>query len=136
MYQKILVPVDVNQLDKANEMLETAQKMGGDKTEIILAHIIEAIPNYVAVQIPSEYLDAARKETHDALSKLANAINGTTEIDIRTGHAGQGILAIADEKNVDAIVLASHRPGIEDYFLGSTASRVVRHAKCTVVVIR
>jgi universal stress protein F len=33
-------------------------------------------------------------------------------------------------------VIASHRPGIQDYFLGSTASRVVRHANCTVHVMR
>ena len=45
MYQKILIPVDVNQLDKANAMLETARKLGGDKTELVLAHIIETIPN-------------------------------------------------------------------------------------------
>ena len=136
MYQKILVPLDVNQLDKANVMLETARKLGGDKTEIILAHIIEAIPTYIAVQIPSDYADAAKKKVHDALSQLAEVAGGATEIDIRTGHAAEGILAITDEKNADTIILASHRPGIEDYFLGSTAARVVRHAKCTVVVIR
>ncbi|MFY0610819.1 MAG: hypothetical protein JXQ99_04775 [Hyphomicrobiaceae bacterium] len=64
MYQKILAPVDVNQLDKANVMLETARKLGGDETQIILAHIMEAIPTYIAIQIPSDYADAAKKEVH------------------------------------------------------------------------
>lgn len=136
MYQKILVPVDVNQLDKANVMLEAARKLGGDDAEIILAHIIESIPAYIAVQIPSDYADAAKKDAHDALSQLAEVAHVATEIDIRTGHAAEGILAIADQKNADTIIVASHRPGVEDYFLGSTAARVVRHAKCNVLVIR
>jgi len=37
---------------------------------------------------------------------------------------------------VDLIVIASHRPGLKDYFLGSTAGRVVRHSPCAVHVIR
>ena len=136
MYKKILVPVDINQLDKANAMLETARKLGGDDAKIILAYVVEAIPTYIAVQIQSDYVNSAKKEAHDALSQLAQNSGGATEIEIRSGHAAQGILAIAKEKSADTIILASHRPGIEDYFLGSTAARVVRHANCTVVVIR
>jgi len=43
---------------------------------------------------------------------------------------------VAQEKGVDLIIIASHRPGLQDYFLGSTAAKVVRHAKCSVLVIR
>ena len=39
-------------------------------------------------------------------------------------------------QGVDLIIVASHRPGLQDYFLGSTAAKVVRHAKCSVLVIR
>jgi nucleotide-binding universal stress UspA family protein len=38
--------------------------------------------------------------------------------------------------NADLIVLAAHRPELKDYLLGPNASRVVRHAKCSVYVIR
>jgi nucleotide-binding universal stress UspA family protein len=34
------------------------------------------------------------------------------------------------------IVLASHRPELKDYLLGPNAARVVRHAKCSVLVVR
>ena len=40
------------------------------------------------------------------------------------------------ETNADLIVINSHKPGVEDYFLGSTASRVVRRAPCSVLVLR
>ena len=52
------------------------------------------------------------------------------------GHAGRTIVEFAKEHEVDLIVMNSHRPGIGDYFLGSTAARVVRHAQCSVHVIR
>jgi len=55
---------------------------------------------------------------------------------IRSGHASNTILAVAKERGADLIIIASHRPGLQDYFLGSTASKVVRHANCSVLVVR
>ena len=52
------------------------------------------------------------------------------------GHAGTSILEYAEEHGCDCIVIASHRPGLGDYLLGSTAARVVRHAACSVHVMR
>jgi len=37
---------------------------------------------------------------------------------------------------VDLIIVGSHKPGLQDYLLGSTAARVVRHAMCSVLVGR
>ena len=53
-----------------------------------------------------------------------------------TGHAARTILDYAEQMKADCIVIASHDPGIQDYFLGSTAARVVRHAHCSVHVVR
>ncbi|MEP4424264.1 MAG: universal stress protein, partial [Nitratireductor sp.] len=50
--------------------------------------------------------------------------------------AASGILAVAKEKQADVIVIASHKPGLQDYLIGSTAARVVRHAACSVHVMR
>ena len=33
-------------------------------------------------------------------------------------------------------MIASHKPGFSDYFIGSTAARIVRHAQCSVLVTR
>ena len=46
------------------------------------------------------------------------------------------IIDFATSSGIDCIVIGSHRPGLSDYFLGSTASRVVRHAPCAVHVFR
>ena len=53
-----------------------------------------------------------------------------------TGHASRAIMDYAHDNDCDCIVIASHKPGLEDYFLGSTAARVVRHSRCNVHVLR
>ncbi len=46
------------------------------------------------------------------------------------------ILDMAEKVEADLIVMASHRPELQDYLLGPNAARVVRHAKCSVLVVR
>jgi nucleotide-binding universal stress UspA family protein len=58
------------------------------------------------------------------------------DVEVRSGHSYKTILEVAEEKQVDLIIIASHRPGLQDYFLGSTAAKVVRHARCSVLVMR
>ena len=53
-----------------------------------------------------------------------------------SGHAGRDIVDFAERHAVDCIVIASHRPVFSDHLLGSTAARVVRHASCSVHVVR
>ncbi|WP_179655998.1 universal stress protein, partial [Salmonella enterica] len=36
----------------------------------------------------------------------------------------------------DMVIIASHRPDITTYLLGSNAAAVVRHAECSVLVVR
>ncbi len=62
--------------------------------------------------------------------------------DVRVQHVvGEGtvyevILKIAGDINADLIVMGSHRPELKDYLLGPNAARVVRHANCSVMVVR
>lgn len=136
MYQTFVVPVDVNNSDKAAAMLDTAERLGDKGAKIVLTYIIEPIPNYVAVHLPEGHSEKVVAEAKEELDRIAKSTALETEIQVRFGHASPEILSAADENNADAIIIASHRPGFEDYLLGSTASRVVRHAKCSVVIIR
>ncbi|HJO73056.1 MAG TPA: universal stress protein [Rhodospirillales bacterium] len=43
---------------------------------------------------------------------------------------------IAEDIECSLIVMASTQPEHQDYFLGPNAARVVRHAKCSVLVVR
>jgi universal stress protein F len=69
------------------------------------------------------------------MSRMTQDLLGS-ESKIISGHAGRVIVDYASTNEIDCIIVASHRPGIGDFFLGSTAARVVRHANCSVHVIR
>lgn len=46
------------------------------------------------------------------------------------------ILRAADTLQIDVIVTASHRPAFRDNLPGPNSARVVRHARCSVYVVR
>lgn len=136
MYKKILVPIAAGHDDKYKHALEVAEVLASDAGTIILFHVIDELPGYVTSQIPKEVLVDSHSYMRGELDTLAKTVKGNTEVDVISGHASRTILEYAEEKGVDCIVIASHKPGLEDYFLGSTASRVVRHAICPVHVLR
>jgi len=55
---------------------------------------------------------------------------------VRIGAVHRQIVKLAEERKVDVIVMESANPKITDYLLGTTASHVVAHAKCSVYVVR
>ena len=136
MYKTILVPVDMSHLEKGKSMIDVARAQGGKDTRIILLHVIEEIPNWVAAEIPAGILENTRQTIHEELHAVANAASIKAEVEIRSGHPYKTILSKAEEEDVDLIIIASHKPGLQDYFLGSTAAKVVRHARCSVLVVR
>ena len=134
MYETILVPIDLSQQEQARKTLGIARQIGGEQSRIVALHVVPDIPTYVAGDIPKELIE---KNLANARKELAlHADQAGAESEVRPGHSTTVILEYAKEIGADLIIVASHRPGLEDYFLGSTASRVVRHAQCDVLVDR
>ena len=136
MYKKVLVPIAADHDAKAEKALKVAKALRDKGGKIILFHVVDEVPAYILSQIPTDIVAMSHKTMRDELTRLAKLLDGDVEIDVISGHASRTILEYAEEKGVDCIVIASHKPGLEDYFLGSTASRVVRHAICAVHVLR
>jgi len=136
MYKTILVPVDMAFTEKAKIMIDVAKAQSGKDTQIILLNVIEELPTWVTVELPNDILGEPRKFARDELNAISNATAKNAVVEIRTGRPYKKILEVAGETDTDLIIIASHQPGLEDYFLGSTASKVVRHAKCSVLVVR
>lgn len=136
MYKTILVPVDLANMEAGTAMVEAARHVASDGAKIVLAHVVEDIPAYVAAELPGGTVERSKEIARKEVTKLMKDTGIKADIDVRTGHARTTILTIAEEIGADLVVIASHKPGLQDYFLGSTASRVVRHAKCSVLVIR
>jgi len=136
MYQTIIVPIDLAQETKGRSILDLAVRLGGGDARIVLTNILEELPGYVAIELPAGLIEQSRRDAEDKLKAIAKDAGVDAEIVVRTGHPGNQILELAEEKKADLIIVASHRPGPQDYFIGSTAGRVVRHAKCSVFVTR
>lgn len=134
MYKTILVPVELAHADRGAEMLALSRKLAESGARIVLLNVVEAVPGYIAAQLPAGLHDEQMKHAAKELKALVGA-NGV-EIEVRSGHASNTILDVAEDIGANLIVIASHHPGLQDYFLGSTAARVVRHADCAVLVHR
>lgn len=75
----------------------------------------------------------------DALQKFVTAYPADgveMETIVPLGAVHREIVKLAETRNVDVIVMGSANPKIRDYILGTTASHVVAHAKCSVYVVR
>ena len=139
MFETILVPVDVSHLDGARQALSLARDIAKSRGgKIVLLNVIEAIPNYVAAEIPAEIFATADDKAREEMASFAKSegLGDDAEVVVLHGHASRDILDFAHKRKADMIVMSSHDPGIADYFLGSTASHVVRHAHCSVLVVR
>ncbi len=54
----------------------------------------------------------------------------------RFGAPAQVVVDLAEELHADLIVLGSHGYDVVDRLLGTTAARIVNHARCSVLVVR
>jgi len=135
MYKNILVPIIFDEKHDSAASYRAARALADVDAAFTVLHVMESIPAYVVNDIPFELLANSRKEVALALAQSASALPGAST-ELVSGHAGRVIVDYADQHDVDCIVIASHVPGLANILLGSTADRVVRHAKCSVHVIR
>jgi universal stress protein F len=135
MYKHILVPVSFDNDRDAAGAMDVAKLLGEGEAKITLLHVFEQIPAYVVSYMPEDYLAESQKAVAAELAAMAKKLP-KGEAAVITGHSGRTILDWAADHDVDLIVIASHRPGMQDLLLGSTAAQVVRHAPCAVHVVR
>ncbi len=138
MYDRIVVAVALfSNGATSRKLIEKANALINPNGTITLIHVLDEIPPYLAASIEQEQLLDHRKALRAQLTSLAaTAVAGHVDIDLRGGRAAEEIIACADECKADLIMIASHKPGLSDYFIGSTAARVVRHAQTSVLVAR
>ncbi|HBS49707.1 MAG TPA: universal stress protein [Rhodobacteraceae bacterium] len=135
MYHNILVPISFDEARDTSAPLKLAQMLATPDAKVTLLHVVEHIPGYAISYMPADYLSEARKAIQGELDALAAKLPNAHGVVIE-GHSGRSILDWADVNKPDLIIIASHRPGMGDLLLGSTAAQVVRHAPCAVHVVR
>lgn len=136
MFKKIIVPVDMGQIEKGEKILAKARTLLDAGGEIVLVNVAETVPGYLTIELPYDLVGKAVEDAKAKLAQLAARNGADAKTEVRVGSPAREILAAADEHHADLILIASHRPDYTNYLIGSTADRVVRHARCSVLVDR
>ena len=141
MYREILLPIDLGEQKAQRKAVATAVDLSqhfGAKL-----HVLTVMPGF-GMSIVSQYFpeDFETKSREAAEQQLAAFVadnipsDVVTETEVSTGTVYEEILRVAQASKCDLIVMSAHRPELSDYLLGPNASRVVRHGKCSVMVVR
>ncbi|MDJ1017651.1 MAG: universal stress protein [Paracoccaceae bacterium] len=115
--------------------VEAALLLAAGGARVSILHVREAIPLKVMRQIPADYLEGLRADIRSELDEIAGRFANGTGV-LVDGNSGRTIVEWAEANGVDCIVIASHRPGLQDHLLGSAAGRVTGHASCSAHVTR
>ncbi|WP_421855977.1 universal stress protein [Oricola sp.] len=143
MIKSILCPIDISEPQENRPLLRTAGQLArlhGAKLQVMTV-----IPDYgmsiVGQFFQPDHHDKAVEHAQQLLRETISAVLGD-DIDkdaghlVATGNAYEKILEVAKAAGVDLIIIGAHKPDFKDYLLGPNAARVVRHAKCSVYVVR
>ena len=141
MYKDILLPVDLGEESSWNKALPTAIELC--KAFGCRLHLMTVVPDFgsavVASYFPKDFEKRALDSAGDELHTFAKAhVPGgiTVQHVVAHGTVYEEILDCAKRIGADLIVMASHRPELKDFLIGPNASRVVRHADRSVLVVR
>lgn len=138
----IVVPVDFSAASVP--LLQTAANLariyGAD---IHLLHVYQDVFSVLSMRtfdLSEEVVEQAMlreiEEKCDVLLRAAEVDVPIVRI-LRKGETAEEILAYVEEAGADIIVVATNtRSGIEHFFIGSIAQRIVRYAPCPVVTLR
>jgi nucleotide-binding universal stress UspA family protein len=138
-FKSILCPIDFSEFSV--KAYDYAQSLAWHyKAELLVQHVRYTFP---AFYIDASYKEIRRKLRTDALQKLREFAKRPTRIQVqpqcvvRDGNASDKILSFAETKEVDLIVMGTHGlRGVDLLMLGSVTERVLRKARCPVLVVR
>ncbi len=140
MFNNILVAVDLEHDTHMDDLLRVASDIANAySAQVHLLNVIGAAPAVVSQFLPENYEKMASEKIEKDLAALAAKVDlaeGAAASSVRFGSVYQEILAHANKNGTDLIVVASHKPNVGDYLLGTTAARIVRHASCSTLVVR
>ncbi|WP_233853684.1 universal stress protein [Paraburkholderia sp. HD33-4] len=145
MFHRILVALDGS--DTASRAFDAALKLAAESgAELMPLYVIDLpvfaydAPGFDPCVIHDAFAKEARRISVDARSRMAaRGVEGTprtVEAAIPGEDVAQRIVAAAMEWQADAIVIGTHgRRGVRRLVLGSVAERVLRNARCPVLLI-
>ena len=145
MTKHALVPIDGS--ESSWDALDYALEQYNGK-QITALHVVDPAESVYAGSEGGAYDSAALERAIERgeelceqakarLEKEADADSTVLETAIETGRPSQTILEVADDRDVDHIIMGSHgRSGLSRILLGSVAETVTRRAAVPVTIVR
>jgi nucleotide-binding universal stress UspA family protein len=140
MYNKILVPVDL--ADESSWQLtlpvaiEFTRLFNG--SIVVVTVVRDSQAYWEGAYLPFAYEELVMRSEQMLRTIASNDVPSDISISTKVGHGSvyREILRIAQEEQVDLILMAAHRPGTRGHLIGPKAARVVGHSQCSVLVVR
>lgn len=137
-WKKILVPTDFS-ADSLKALHQAQQFQQLTQAEVVLLHVTE--PAFEGLRINTQAKHdqmqmEARKKMEALVSAHFSSASSVTTL-VQAGGAADVICELARTLNAEAIFIATHGiTAMKHFMLGSVAEKVVRHAPCSVMVVR
>lgn len=141
MFRKLLVAVDLSDLDASRPSLDRAVEIASPAEGTLRLVHVQAIGGAAYADFAPPAFDVADGEgdADTTLAGLAASLPLPAErvsAIVRRGGVEREILAEADDMAADLIVIGGHDPSFASYVLGSHSGAVARDAACSVLVVR
>ena len=139
LYKHILVAIDLS--DEADDVLEKAKNLAEtNQARLTLVHVVEPLSVAYGSDIPldlSALQDEITQQARERIAHLADSIHlDKGEQHVVYGRPEREVHRIAEESDVDLIVVGSHgRHGLA-LILGSTSTSILHGACCDVLAVR
>ena len=134
MYNTILLALALDQ-GHGHRAMEIAGRLRAQGGKIIAVHVIDQIPGFAKYYLTPDQKKGIHQAAKKALVERIGAEQDAEAV-VLAGHPGRTITDYAKKVGADCIIVGSHKPDVKDFFLGSTAARIMRYAKCSVHVLR
>ncbi|WP_449554354.1 universal stress protein [Lelliottia amnigena] len=143
MYKKILMPVDVFEMDLSDKAVRHTEFLA--RTDNASITLLNILPNSSRSLLRGFNSDIKKFETFmvsesekkmNALKRLFAIAPENIHTEVRFGNVRDEIIAMSTKEDYDVIVIGSKTPGMSTHLLGSNAESVIRYAKIPVLVVR
>ncbi len=140
MYRRILLAVDLSGSEPSPRgLVQALDLVKAYNAELRLVNVQALLPATFMEYVPPDFDVEQERRATDALQAIVADLPIAKErvsVAVASGGVYHELLREAASWHADLIVIGSHRPVMSDYLLGSNAKAIVRHAPCSVLVVR
>ncbi|MBU4534656.1 MAG: universal stress protein [Euryarchaeota archaeon] len=141
MYEKILVTTMGEYMDEIIE--HTVDLFRGRDAEILCVYVVEtSVPFLTPKKVKEMMIEELTSRGKEILTDMEKGIKKSTDSNVNfrgimvEGNPADEIVKIAEDEDVDVIVMGTGKGIVDKHLLGSVSEKVIHSAPCTVLLVR